>query len=431
MSKRLILFFAALAACVSCGKEEPVSVEEAAPSASVSFDLTAIHPDATRAVKKDWEAGDAIFVFFTGAAAPRHLKMTYDGSAWSSVEYDGATPSPGALGLKNGDTGTMRAVFLPFGSDATIYTRSPDDTRFRFNRLCSAYYLTATLEYTVRDNQVNGAFSMEIPDGYVQFFVEDAEAVDGGYRLATDAVIPVYVESVSAEGDIEEVASNAGDKMWGYVYGGGYLFSGRLNKDYGFEDRYYFAKTKYGGGRADYFVTGKTLSSHSAVKLPGNANVYNTDNTDPGYNPKGKWVPVGGGIYVDLIPAKEDCPTTRWATCNIHQDKPEDVGRTYTFADLKDMGGKVPTKELFEILSSYTYYPMTIQGKRGFVIAADRGFLFLPWTSDGSPYCLYWTQSTFEDIADTGWYFEYAAGPLVVYTPGNKKTDSYAVRLFQ
>ena len=175
MKKYLILFAAAMAAMVSCGKEviEPeIGVGEVAP---ISFDLTANHPDMTKAAKATWQAGDAIFVFFTGAAAPRHLKMTYDGSAWTSAEYDGATQTAGALGLKNGDTGTMRAVYLPFGSTATV---SASGTSFTFSKTYYAYYLTATLAYTVADNEVSGAFDMTIPDDYVQFFVEDAAATD-------------------------------------------------------------------------------------------------------------------------------------------------------------------------------------------------------------------------------------------------------------
>lgn len=40
---------------------------------------------------------------------------------------------------------------------------------------------------------------MLIPDEYVQFFVEDASAVDEAYTLGTDAVIPVGVASIAAD----------------------------------------------------------------------------------------------------------------------------------------------------------------------------------------------------------------------------------------
>ena len=67
MKKFLILY--ALAVLVSCGKEvinEPENgVVEATP---ISFDLSANHPDMTKAVKGGWEAGDAIFVFFDSSS---------------------------------------------------------------------------------------------------------------------------------------------------------------------------------------------------------------------------------------------------------------------------------------------------------------------------------------------------------------------------
>ena len=244
MKKYLILILAASAALVSCNKEIPDSEygNETGQASPVTFNLTASHPDATKAVKGGWEAGDAVFVFFSGAAAPKHLKMTFDGTAWTSAEYNGATQTAGALGLKNGDTGTMRAVFLPFGSGTTV---SADGTNFTFSTTYYAYYLTATLSYTVADNEVSGAFNMVIPDDYVQFFVEDAAATDGGYTLGTDAAIPVGVASIAADGAITETSDKvAGNDMTGYAYQDGYLFSGKLNGSYAYSGNYYFARPR-------------------------------------------------------------------------------------------------------------------------------------------------------------------------------------------
>lgn len=127
MKKYLVLILAAVAALVSCGKEilvpetdVPENINETVQATSITFNLSANHPDATKAVKSGWESGDAIFVFFSGATAPKHLKMTFDGTSWTSAEYDGTTLTPDALGLQNGDTGTMRAVFLPFVSGKTL-----------------------------------------------------------------------------------------------------------------------------------------------------------------------------------------------------------------------------------------------------------------------------------------------------------------------
>jgi len=128
-----VLMIATMFALVSCGKEilEPAKEMGEPAAASIAFNLKVNHPNASKALKSGWEAGDAIFVFFNNVPAPKFLKMSYDGSAWTSAEMDGGTATDGALGLKNGDTGTMRAVFLPFGSDATV---SASGTNFVFNK---------------------------------------------------------------------------------------------------------------------------------------------------------------------------------------------------------------------------------------------------------------------------------------------------------
>lgn len=91
MKKYLILMLAAAAALVSCGKEilvpetdVPENINETVQATPITFNLSANHPEATKAVKEDWQDGDAIFVFFSGAAAPKHLKMTFDGTSWTS-----------------------------------------------------------------------------------------------------------------------------------------------------------------------------------------------------------------------------------------------------------------------------------------------------------------------------------------------------------
>ncbi len=432
MKKYLILIIAAAAALVSCGKEiiDPVTGNETVKTDPITFSLTANHPDATKAVKAGWEAGDAIFVFFSGAAAPKHLKMSFDGTAWTSAEYDGETQTAGALGLKNGDTGTMRAVFLPFSSDATV---SASGTDFTFSTTYYTYYLTATLSYTVTDNKVSGAFNMVIPDNYVQFFVEDAAATDGGYTLGTDAVIPTGVASIAADGTITETSDKfAGDDMPGYAYSGGYLFSGKLTT-WSYGSNYYFAKTKTAdGSRADYFVSGNTLASHSAVKLPANDNVYEVKYGSPN---AGRWVSVGSNITVSLYKvtgsgiSEAVSPLGKWRTCNYDQAVPESLGSLYTFDAANALGVTLPTKDQFELInnSSYCSYTwLTVHGQQGVVIKADRGFLFLPAQDSSGGY--YWSSTV--DDSNYAWYFDFSSS-------GGRNMDSvlrtneYAVRPFQ
>ena len=409
----LVLTFAACSSNDDDITTEPATTE--APQ-QITFRLTASHPDdnataQTRAVKAGWEDGDAIFVFFTGAAAPKHLKMTFDGTNWTSAEYNGATQTAGALGLKNGDSGTMRAVYLPFGSTATV---TADGDRFKFSTDYYAYYETATLAYTVTDNEVSGAFSMTIPDNWVQFFVEDATASDDGYTLATDAVIQTGIACVNADGTITEIIGAAGGDMPGYAYSGGYLFSGVLNPDYAYSDNYYFAKTKTADGtRADYFVTGKTLASHSAVKLPANSSVYSASNTSD------KWIPVGSGVTVPLFnvtgtpPMENSTSLGTWQTCNYGQTAPEALGSLYTYDQAMALGVTLPTKDNFEtLITNCTITWLTVRGQPGAVVKASRGFLFLPAHNDSNGY--YWSSTGYDNEYAWLFYFHSSVGNFMI-----------------
>lgn len=219
--KKIFVFIAlALFALLSCNKEN--ALPDAVP-AQISFKLLANHPEGTKAVKSGWEAGDAIFVFFDNVAAPKYLKMNYDGSSWSYTEMDG--DSAGSLGLSNGDTGIMRAVFLPFGSSLGV---TADGTGFKFSEIQYSYYLTATLAYTVEGNTVSGSFDMAVPDGFVQFFFDNPLASDGVASLREAHVHPVGIKSISAAGEIMQKDLGGGELLPGYAYQGGFLFSGVL-----------------------------------------------------------------------------------------------------------------------------------------------------------------------------------------------------------
>ena len=172
--------FLALTAC----NQDLISTDpDEGTKPAITFNLSATHPDdvATKAVKTGWETGDVVFVFFSTAAAPQYLEMKWNGTEWVNTEKNG-------LSLADGATGTMRAIFLPFGSNATV---SSAGGSFIFSETYYSYYLTATLEYSVTGGHVSGTFEMQIPSDYVQFYIEDAAAVDGSYTLGIDAVIPV------------------------------------------------------------------------------------------------------------------------------------------------------------------------------------------------------------------------------------------------
>lgn len=477
MKTKAITILCAILMLAACSKNEEATTTPEIPSNNttttepaqpITFNLTATHPDdaattrggesggwrwqswdddgesagkatpaMTRAVKTTWQAGDAIFVFFTGdddysrVTVPRHLKMTYDGTSWTSVEYNGATATPGALQLRNGDAGTMTAVYLPYGSNATVSAAGEEDQygryhTFAFSETHYAYYMTATLPYTVTNNTVSGAFIMMIPDDYVQFFVQDDNAKeDVKCQLGIDTVIPVGLVSVGDDGTITETSDKmASDNLPGFYYFDddsdlkGYLFYGKLNPYYNslyrpypqYEDvhkGHYFAKIKpnyihednnnsgdeyehpSGSGtpvirdeRYDYFVRDKTLASHDAIKLPDADEIihFNGD-TFAG----GKWLEVGKDIKVKLQYITDGGATITdlgtWYTCNCNESVPESYVELYTWeeATSRFAGSGLPSKEQFQpLIDNCTWTWVRFHDRPGVVVKSDTGFLFLP-----------------------------------------------------
>lgn len=368
------LFLAVLAAC-----QKPLPQPEPAAEGEIRFSFSLQHPGGTKAVKTAWEAGDVVFVFFSGVQAPKYLRLCYDASTdnWTPVEMNGT--SPGSLGLTEGQGGTMRAVYLPFGNALSVVA---DGGSFRFSDTQYSYYLTASLPYSVSGGVVSGDFPMSVPEGYVQFFVTDPAASDGAYSLGTDAVMPVGVQSVSADGVVTETTGKvAGDDMPGYAYQGGYLFSGKLVSGYEtqYGGNYYFAKTSVAdGSREDYFVTGKTLVSKMSVKLPAHGS--------------GRWQPVGPDETVNL---GSDYGT--WYTCNKGVSVPEgtaSAGEVYSLAReggehraLPSMTTLFTSAGLLKTGIGLTWLP--VHGQGGMVVSTAGGFIFLPGFQDN----------------DTGWYW--------------------------
>ena len=364
---------------LSCNKEnqtiDPIPEK-------VVFNLTVSPPiDASsyKLVKTEWEKGDVIFVFFSGVSAPQYLKMSYDGSSWNSTEMNGS--SSGSMGLKNGDNGSIRAVYLPFGNDVTV---AADGTDFKFSKTCYSYYLTAYSNYSVANNTVSGSLKMSLPGDYVQFFMEDASAVDGAYLLDTDAVVPSGLVSVTADGSLYETIDNtqtidkvAGDSMTGYAYHGGYLFSGRLASNYKYGMHYYFAKTKVSdGSREDCIINDVLLTIYNTMYLPA-------DNSQV-------WIPVGNDVTVDL---GNDCGI--WYTCNYECSAPEEFGKRYTLEEARSFGSRLPGVEKWnQLMDGTDRHLLAIHGKEGIIFKNGRAFVFLPtivnsvgpfgynWTSD-------------------------------------------------
>lgn len=284
MKKKIAILLSAFLALVACSNEDTTFMEpkiENAPQ-SITFNLSASYNDGkatTRAVKTIWETNDVIFVFFSTQAAPKYLEMKYDGTNWVCTGKN-------SLALAENETGTMRAVYLPFGGAATV---SADETSFTFSETYSTYYLTATLPFTVTGNTISGAFNMQIPDGYMQFFVDDASASSSTeIELREPHLTPQGIASVAADGTITHTTFAHGAPLKGYVYdksnktgsdAKGYLFSGILAADARNVSTDYYFTLVSGGWQGSYYskaFTGKKLytaaNAGRAVKLPALTN---------------------------------------------------------------------------------------------------------------------------------------------------------------
>lgn len=409
MRKYLILL-CAVSALFACAKIEPeVETPEVSgiPVGDIVFDFTVKYPAGTKATKQDWENGDAVFVFFQNIGN-FYLKMSYNGTNWSTAL---AAPGGTLPGTINTEGKTVTAVYRPFGSsESPTYNGVKGwifpTTQYTYYMACEK--VSHTLAKVGDKWVISANLNMVNPANYVQFWVEDAGASDGAYNLSTDVVIPTGFASVASDGSVvETTGKSAGNAMLGYKYNGGYLFSGKLNTSYSGTGFYFIKNNASNSERRDYLVTGKTLSSHSAVKLPANGS--------------SKWLQVGPTKYVELKMAN-NFSLGSWCTCNYGASLPEQIGTTL------DFNGAIAQHaasdgQFQDLIYNCTWAWTTVNGQGGMGVKAATGFLFLP-AQDGTSGD-YWTSSTAFDIEG---YF------LNFFKSGNRnllmnsQTYLYAVR---
>lgn len=364
--KKCYLVLSVLCTLLSCGKVAPLPPDPA----PLVFNFTVSVPDDadTKAKKADWVSGDVIYVFFSTVAAPKYLKMYYDGSAWSYTQMNGA--SAGSLGLTGDSSGNLRAVYLPFGSDATVGT---NEGAFTFTpAFASLYWTSEIIAYTVVDNTITATLSMKVPENYVQFYMDAGEENAGDYTLATGSVKPVTIQGVDASLSINLVESaQYSDPLPAYAYNsGGFLFSGKMDPDYTHSHHYFVLKNTSTHAGKDLLVTGKTLSNHSSVKLPGLAN--------------DRWKVFGGDVTVSIAGAN-------WYTCNKDQTEPGQLGQVYNFSyrsTLSDDTHALPSTEQFSALIALeNKYPVRVNRNPGLLFVSGSSYLFLPMNAVSSEGC--------------------------------------------
>ena len=392
------VFFMALTAC------NVEVIPEPASATPIKFNLSAtLYQDgaaeATKAVKSGWEDGDDIFVFFSTLTAPYYLKMHYNGSSWSCQPMNGAS-AVGSLSLSG--SGTMEALYIPESRSITGATEA-----YTLNAPYDGLYWTASMAFTVIDNTVSGAFNMTVPEGFVQFSVPSTESDPTEiFTLRTDAVAPVTIQTVANSTlAIDETIGDAGAPMTGYAHtspSAYFLFSGKLAAGYPNGNKYCFSLIRHitspeSTSRADYFISGKSLSSHASVKLPDKASE--------------KWVGVGKDIAVLL--KKGDNSYGYWYTCNegTYNLWPEGPNRL-NYADASacvSTEKRLPSSAEFEALkNNLTWIDFKLFGQLGYIIHTTPGtaFIFLPVYDGGDlvKNIYYWTNDS-SDASNASSYY--------------------------
>lgn len=236
--KKILILLSALLVLGACNKKEV----ESPLNVRYTFDITVNSgSNQTKAVKTGWESGDVVYVFFDNVAAPKYLKMSYNGSEWSKVMYNGDTPEDFEI---SGD-GKMTAVYLPFGNDEVV---SADGTSFKFSKTYTSYFLKAEkVPFKLDGSTVRGTLDMTVPEEFVQISLT---IPDGGweqlttpnewpeenhgvaYITSSDSTVSYYAVSfisVTSDGTIDMSKVKNGD-IYGYLYKGDLTFSFLLDE---------------------------------------------------------------------------------------------------------------------------------------------------------------------------------------------------------
>ena len=124
--KKTLAILGAVIALLACSKveqikDDTVNTDRNKINVNITVTRTEEDVDTKATVKKEFENGDVIFVFFKGIAAPKHLKLVYSSESWSAEQMGG---------LVAGDfTGNNRleAIYMPYGAS---YSVSADGSNF-------------------------------------------------------------------------------------------------------------------------------------------------------------------------------------------------------------------------------------------------------------------------------------------------------------
>lgn len=248
--KKTLAILSALVALIACSKEapvveEPTQKEKQEIKVNITISRTEMDAETKANIKSDWANDDVVYVFFSEAIAPAYLEMKYNSSTgWT------ATPK-NELNLATLDgTGTMWAVYLPYGSeykviaDGTSYTiksKATDGEDYSGH-----FFYCEPQDYTISGSTLSGKISLNVAspvtDGDVLVHFDVTNATDGSeYLMYQEYLKPMSLSSISAAGIINKAVGALGDAIPGYKDASFVSFSGVLDKNYKGKNSYWFS----------------------------------------------------------------------------------------------------------------------------------------------------------------------------------------------
>lgn len=324
--KKTIAILGIMLAFAACNKENPMigpSVPEAELNDTtliVNLSISRSDEFSTKAsIKSTWADNDVVFIFFRGIAAPKYLELKYNAGTgvWTSTLKNNLTVS----NLSNASAKQMTAVYLPYGSNATVTANSGN---FTFGNLdYSGYFLKAeNVAYTVSGNVLNGTLNLTAPtlpqtgDILTHFDVSGFTA-GNSYKFHQQWIKPITFTGVSSTGAVSFSVGSKEDGIKGYQDGDMMSFSGVLDAEVVTYYRDWFFWIEDETSQRLYYrtVTSKYISSGMYMGLGA-------------LNNTSKWTSSGStdlGLSVN------------WATCNIGASTPFAYGDYYSWGDIQPL----------------------------------------------------------------------------------------------
>ena len=253
--KKVLFILCALAALTACDKEglglfqNNTSQDNTANRIKGDFgglklDLTITLGDATAGtkatVKNDFAVNDVVFVTITGYhSSDRYIELKKTGaSEWT------ATPKNDMDLSLYDETGTMTAVYFPYGSSLVPYSSAGsiqfyDEEGGRTVYYGGLFYQAENAAYEINGGVLCGTLNLVAPnlsagghddDKFIHFDITGY--TDGhDYKLYQDYVTPIRFIGINAMGIVAWETGSAGAALQGYKDSGNDIisFSGLLN----------------------------------------------------------------------------------------------------------------------------------------------------------------------------------------------------------